>query len=157
MDKETGTVALALVAIIAVFVVIQPLIPSNNERFSELGVLGPNQTIADYPTSVAIGQQFQLYGYVGNQEGSVYYYQMIIKLGTQTTPISNSTFAQAPVVATYDQVLGDNQSWVFPINLSLNQSGTNLKLIFELWSFNTTSSSFEYTGLWNQIYVNVTS
>ena len=36
MDKEVGTVALVLVAILAIFVAIQPLLPSNGERFSEL-------------------------------------------------------------------------------------------------------------------------
>lgn len=157
MDKEVGTVALALIAILAIFVAIQPLLPSNSERFSELGVLGPNQTIADYPTTVGVDQHFLVYGYVGNHEGVVDYYKVLIKLGNQSTQISNSTSATAPVVAEYAHVLDNNQSWIFPINMSVNQTGTNLKLIFELWSYNTTTSSFDYTGLWNQLYVNVTS
>jgi len=157
MDKETATVALALVTILGVFVAIQPMIPSNNERFSELGVLGPNQTIANYPTHLTSGQSFLLYGYIGNHEGSVYDYQMMIKLGNQTTPVSNSTASDAPVLATFYHVLDDNQSWTFPIHLSISKTGTNLKLIFELWAFNTTTSTFQYTGLWNQLYVNVTS
>ncbi len=157
MDKDTATVALALVTILCVFVVIQPIIPSNSERFSELGILGPNQKIADYPTALAPGQPFLVYGYIGNHEGVVSYYEMLIKLGNQSTQISNSTSASVPVLAQYYRVLGDNQSWTFPINLSINKSGTNLRLIFELWMYNETSSSFQYTGLWNQLWVNVTS
>ena len=82
---------------------------------------------------------------------------MLIKLGNQTTPVSNATSAAAPVIASYSRVLDNNQSWTFPINLSINETGTNLKIIFELWSYNVTSSTFDYTGLWNQLYVNVTS
>jgi len=157
MDKEVGTVALVLVAILAIFVAIQPILPSNAEKFSELGVLGPNQTIANYPTNLTAGQSFTLYGYVGNHEGVVDYYQVMIKLGNQTTQISNTTAALAPVIASYSQVLDNNQNWTFPIDLSINQTGANLKLIFELWSYNVTTSTFDYIGLWNQLYVNVTS
>jgi uncharacterized membrane protein len=157
MDKEVGTVALVLVAILAIFVAIHPLLPSNAEKFSELGVLGPNQTIANYPTALVTGQSFELYGYVGNHEGAVDYYQLLIKLGNQTTQISNTTSAAAPVIAIYSQILDNNQNWTFPIDLSINRTGTNLKLIFELWSYNMTSSIYDYTGLWNQLYVNVTS
>ncbi|MDG6906026.1 MAG: DUF1616 domain-containing protein [Nitrososphaerota archaeon] len=156
MDKETATIALVLVAILAIFVAIQPILPSNPERFSELGVLGPNQTIANYPTSLSTGQSFLLYGYIGNHEGAVDYYQMLIKLGNQTTQISNQTSSTAPLIGSYSQVIDNNQSVTFPINLSINETGTNLKLIFELWSYNVTTSSLEYTGLWNQLYVNVT-
>lgn len=157
MDKEVGTIVLVLITIVSVFVAIQPLLPSNNQAFSELGILGGNQTIADYPTNLLTGQHFLLYGYVGNHEGTVYYYKMIIKLGNQNTLISNSTYASAPILATYSYVLNNNQSLTFPINMSLNTTGTNLKLIFELWSYNFTTSSFEYDGIWDQLYVNVTS
>jgi len=157
MDKEVGTVALVLIAILAVFVAVQPLLSSSNEPFSELGVLGPNQTIGGYPTNVTVGQQISLYGYVGNHEGAVTYYDMLVKLGNNSTQISNSTFADAPILASYFHVLGDNQSWTFPVDLSLNQSGTDQRLIFELWSYNETTSAFSYTGLWNQLWINVTS
>jgi uncharacterized membrane protein len=156
MDKEVGTIALVLITILAVFVAVQPIIPSNSERFSELGVLGPNQTISGYPRNVGVGQQISLYGYVGNHEGVATYYEINVKLGNQSTKVSNTTSASAPTIASYSQVLNDNQSWTFPINLSLNQSGTNIRLIFELWSYNVTTSSFGYTGLWNQLFVNVT-
>jgi uncharacterized membrane protein len=157
MDKEVGTVALVLIAILAIFVAVQPLLPASNERFSELGVLGPNQTIAGYPTIVAVGHEILLYGYIGNHEGDATYYDMIIKLGNQSTQISNSTSANAPIVASYFHVLGDNQSWTFPVNLSMASAGINQRLIFELWSFNETISAFSYTGLWNQLWINVTA
>lgn len=156
MDKETSTIVLVLVTILLVFLAIQPMIPSNAERFSELGVLGPNQQISNYPTNIVAGQRFSLYGYVGNHEGVVAYYTVMVKLGNTTTEVGNSTSAAAPLISSYSQILENNQSWTFPIEMSINNTGTNLKLIFELWMYNTTSANFEYTGLWNQLYINVT-
>lgn len=157
MDKETGTLALAVVTILAVFVAVQPLLPSIAQPFSELGILGPSQKIGGYPTTLTAGQQFLLYGYVGNHEGVVSYYEVLVKLGNQSTEISNSTYANAPVLSTYSLVLDSNQNSTFPISLSVGQTGTNLRLIFELWRFNPAASQFGYTGLWNQLFINVTS
>src|SRR5487761_1736177 len=150
-NKETASIVLVLVTILAVFAVVQPLIPSNSQKFSELGVLGPNQTISGYPTSVTVGQQISLYGYVGNHLDEVSYYQVLVKLGNQSTQISNSTAASAPELAGYYQALANNQSWIFPINLRLNKNGINQRIIFELWIYNDTASGFTYTGLWNQL------
>lgn len=156
MDRETNTIVLVLVTMLLVFLAVQPIIPSYGEKFSELGVLGPNKTISNYPTSVLAGETVSLYGYVGNHEGYVAYYTVMVKLGNSTTHVSNSTSATAPLIANYSRVLDNNQSWVFPIDISVNKTGTNLKLIFELWMYNATASEFEYTGLWNQLYINVT-
>ena len=157
MDKETATVALVLTTLLAVVAALYPLLPVNNEPFSELGVLGPTQQIGGYPTNVTSGQQVLLYGYIGNHEGTAGFYQFVVKLGNQTTAISNSTAASAPVIFTRYQVLDNNQSTTFPVRLSMSTVGTNRRIIFELWSFNTTTSQFTYTGLWNQLLLNVTS
>jgi uncharacterized membrane protein len=157
MDKEAAGIALVLVTALAVFAAVQPILPSNGEPFSDLGILGPSKTIGGYPTSVLAGSQFHLYGYIGNHEGVPSYYQFLVKVGNQTTRVSNSTAARAPVIFVYSWVLDNNQTTTFPLNLTLSTPGTNLRLIFELWSYNETSSSFAYTGLWNQLFLNVTS
>jgi uncharacterized membrane protein len=157
MDKEAASIALVLVTILAVFAAIQPILPANSEPFSELGVLGPRQVIGGYPTRVVAGSPFHLYGYIGNHEGVSSYYQFLVKVGNQTTQVSNSTYAQAPLIFTYSQVLENNQTATFPLNLTLSNPGTNVRLIFELWSYDVTTSSYAYTGLWNQLFLNVTS
>ncbi len=157
MDRGAASIALVLVTVLAVFAAIQPILPANSEPFSELGILGPNQTIGGYPTSVVAGGQFLLYGYIGDHEGASSYYQLIVKVGNETTQVSNSTYAQAPVISTYYRVLENNQSATFPLSLTLSSQGTNVRLIFELWSYDVTTSSYAYTGLWNQLFLNVTS
>jgi hypothetical protein len=84
-------------------------------------------------------------------------YQLLVKIGNQATTVTNTTFANAPVIATYWRILRNSETWLFPMNLSVNRSGTNTRIIFELWSYNVPNSGFEYTGLWNQILLNVTS
>jgi uncharacterized membrane protein len=156
LDRETGVLALAVVTILAVLAAIYPILPANGENFSELGVLGPGQKIAGYPTSVAVGQQFTLYVYVGDHEGEAAYYQVLVKEGNQATVISNSTSANLLPVLTSSLVLQDNSSSIFPVSLSMSAAGLNQRLIFELWMFNSTTTNFTYTGLYNQIWLNVT-
>ena len=158
MDKDTSVIALAIITILAVFVAVQPVIPSNSEHFSELGILGPQQTIANYPTNITKGEAFSLYAYVGNHEGASEYYQVLVKLVTNTNyVISNTTSANAPIISSYSYVLDNGRNTTLPMNLSINQTGTNLRLVFELWSFDSLSSSFSYSGLTDQLWVNVTS
>jgi uncharacterized membrane protein len=157
LDRETSVLALAVVTILAVLAAVYPVLPSNGETFSELGVLGPGQTISGYPTTVTVGQQFNLYVYVGNHEGTASYYQVLVKEGNQATVVSNSTAADLSPVLTYSLVLGDNSSTTFPVSLSMSTAGLNQRLIFELWMFNTTTTSFAYTGLWNSLWLNVSA
>jgi len=151
-----AVLALAVVTMFAVLAAVYPIIPTNSEPFSELGVLGPGQVIGGYPTMVTTGQQFTLYVYVGNHEGSVGYYQVLAKEGNQATVISNSTAANLPPVMSHSLVLGDNSSTTFPVTISMSTTGLNQRLIFELWMFNSTTTSFSYTGLYDQIWINVT-
>jgi uncharacterized membrane protein len=148
--------ALAVVTLLVVLAAVYPIIPVNGEPFSEIGVLGPTQQIGGYPTNVTAGQRFELYGYIGNHEGVASYYQFVVKLGGQNTTVTNSTAADVPVVMSSYHVLADNQTVTFPFGMSVNSTGVNEKLIFELWSFNSTSESFAYTGLWGQLFLNVT-
>jgi len=157
LDRETGVLALAVVTMLAVLAAVSPILPANGESFSELGILGPGQQIAGYPTTVGVGQQFTLYVYVGNHQGEAEYYQVMTKEGSQATVISNSTSADLPPVLVSPLVLGDNGSTIFPVNLAMSTAGLNQRLIFELWMFNSTTASFGYTGLWNQIWLNVTT
>lgn len=157
MDRETATLALAVVTILAVFAAVSPILPSNAEKFSELGVLGPSQQIGGYPSTAVVGHSFLLYAYVGNHEGGVSYYEVLVKAGNQGTAVSNSTSADVPPILSRSLVLQDNSSTVFPVNLAMPTAGLNQRLIFELWMFNSTTTQFAYTGLWNQLWINVTS
>ena len=157
MDRETAALALAVVTVLAVLAAVYPILPSNGEAFSELGVLGPGQNIGGYPTTVTVGQGFSLYVYVGNHEGGAEYYQVLVKEGNQGTVVSNSTSADLPAVQSNSLVLRDNSSTTFPVSLSMSTAGVEQRLIFELWMFNSSTGDFAYTGLWNSLWMNVTA
>src|SRR2546425_2281886 len=157
MNRKTATVILAAIPILVVVTALAPLITPRQPKYSELGILGPNQTTRGYPTSVAVNQPFRLYGFVENHEGNVENYQMLVKLGNQSTIVTNSTYANASVLATFWHIVREKETWTFPMTLSVSQVGNNTRIIFELWSYDVPASNFEYTGLWNQIWLNVTA
>jgi uncharacterized membrane protein len=127
------------------------------EPFSELGVLGPDQLLGDYSSNVTAGQNVTLYGYIGNHEGAVTYYDLRVKLGNLTTVVNGTVWVDAPSVADFRAVLRDGQNSTFPVVLSFPQPANGTKIIFELWELDTSSGSFLYSGLWGQIILNVTA
>jgi uncharacterized membrane protein len=155
IDDDLKVAAVGIIVLIAVFNVSGYYLADRNvEPFSELGILGPTQKIADYPSSVLTGQNFTIFLYVGNHEGQVEYYQVLVKLGTQANA-NQSVPLDSPVIASYDRVLLDNQNVTSPMTLSLGQNGTNVRLVFELWYYQTNTSSIAfYTSDW--LYLNVT-
>jgi uncharacterized membrane protein len=157
MDKQSGSFLLAVLVILVLFGVVQPFFPFNVQHYSELGLLGPDGTVANFPTSLVAGHNVTLYGYVGNHEGSSEYYTLVVKLGNETTLVSNSSSAVAPMIANYSQIIGNNASYTFPMNLTISQPGQDQRLIFELWMYNVSQQQFAYSGLWNQLWLNVSA
>lgn len=125
------------------------------EPFSELGILGPNQKIADYPSTVFTGQNFTLYLYVGNHEGKVMYYEVLTKVGNSSSVSNSNVTLGVPPIAKYGMVLLNNQTYLKPVTLSITHPGMNLKLVFELWVYQVNASSFVYDHRQNQLNINV--
>jgi hypothetical protein len=178
MDKELKVAALSLIALLAIVALVQPLISTvNNQPFSELAVLGPTSTVTatcnqnqtelgNYPRTVSPSFFVCLFGYVENHYGSAEYYEFLTKLGNESTQISNLTGANAPIIFTHNVLLLDNQSSIFPIGSAPNytgslipngETGTNLRLIFELWMYDKGTATFRYSGIFNEIWINVTT
>ncbi|MCW4029791.1 MAG: DUF1616 domain-containing protein [Candidatus Bathyarchaeota archaeon] len=129
--------------------------PSQTEPFTALGLLGPNQKLGDYPSQIVVNQPVKLYIYVDNQMGKPMLYTIPVKVGnnyTQTNP--------APVepIWMFEQVLANNQSWIFPVTINLTQPGDNQRVIFELWFYNETTNQNQYQPQrWAQLWLNVTA
>ena len=182
MDRQVKMAAIALVTLLAIIAVLQPLISQTDRQpFSELAVLGPaspspaelptcNQSqteLGNYPQNVSVGEPSCLFGYVENHDGSPEYYRILVKLGNIDTVVSNTTAAFAPIVFQYFALVQNNESSTFRIGyppyvwgnglLSYANIGEDQRLIFELWAYSPSSSTFYYTGTWNEIWVNVTA
>ena len=113
--------------------------------------------IEDYPQKLLVNENFTLYIYVGNHEGSVIYYRVLIKLGNRSSFINETTPMDAPVIEEYEKILMHNETWIHPIELSIGEPGVNLRLVFEMWIYDEPLNDYKYHGRWNQIWLNVTA
>jgi uncharacterized membrane protein len=160
MDKEMKIALLALISLLALVAVWQPVISANNYGFSELAILGPAKTFSGYQMlpnrNITIGEPIFLFGFIANHEGKVEFYQFVVKLGNESTVIGNATSASAPIIYTNMIVLGDGQNYTFPMELRIHTIGQEERLIFELWMYSVSKRDFIYTGLWNELWLNVT-
>lgn len=154
ISGEVWAVILAVMVVASVFSVSQLMLANRVvEPFSELGILGEKMKIGDYPETLHIGEKAKLYIYIGNHMGKPMYYVVQVKIGDKNTPINPSPI---PPVRTFEKILLHNQTYIFPLEISINETGLNKRIIVELWAYNTTTNQIEYTKLWGQIWVNVT-
>jgi len=158
LDEEVLAVIAAIVIVASIFAIVQ-LINSGRvvEPFSELGILGPNMKIGDYPKEVIAGFPFKLYLYLGNHEGKSVYYRILIKLGNKTSIINETTPLNSTPIMEVRRILTHNSTCIYPLDITLYTPGINKRLIIEMWVYNETTKSFTYYGRWNQLWLNITS
>lgn len=157
IDDEIKIAAIAIV-VVMMGVTVYPILSAHRvvEPFSELGILGPNGKLGDYPREVQVGQPINLYIYIGNQEGATQYYRVDVKLGDSEHNVSDTTPLEASLVADYSLVLMSGANTTAPITLSATEPGLNRRLVFELSRFDVESGEFRYQ-LWTQLWLNVTA
>jgi uncharacterized membrane protein len=90
------------------------------------------------------GSPFTLKVYVGNHEGKTVYYRVLVKFGDSSTAINETTFLSAEPITEVRAVLTHNSSQVIPVNITLYEPATRLRLVFEMWVFNETAGAFTY-------------
>ncbi|MDG6994646.1 MAG: DUF1616 domain-containing protein [Nitrososphaerota archaeon] len=126
------------------------------QPYSEIALLGSNQTLSDYPQNVSVGQNFTLYLHVGNYEGHVIYYRVLAIVANESSVVNQTTTLNIPPITSYDFVLANNQTSLRQATLALNTPGTNVKLVFELWTYSIDQGRFDYHSEWTQLLLNVT-
>jgi uncharacterized membrane protein len=126
------------------------------EPFSELGILGPNLKIGDYPRELEVGEEFQLYLYLGNHEGRTMYYRILAKLGSREVNITDEEPLNAPILEGYERILMDGTNYTLPIAMSIPEEGLNQRLVFEMHVYDPGMEDFRYHERWTQLWLNVT-
>ncbi len=153
--EEVCAVILGITVIIALVATVPYFLPKNSsEQFSELGILGPNMKLGDYPTQVVAGQPVSLFVYVGNQMSQPMYYDVMIKLGDNNTSVDPAPIAP---IQEFSNVVPDNGTWTFPVNVTLTQTGLNQRILVELWIYNQTINQMQYNDRYGQVWLNVTA
>ena len=126
------------------------------EPFSELGVLGPNMKLGDYPRQVEVGEVMGLYLYLGNHEGAPTFYQVQVKLGDRSMNVSDTDPYPGVIVRSVERVLENESNYTRPITISLGEPGLNRRIVFELNKYDLEQRRFVYGGIWAQLWLNVT-
>jgi len=153
--EQVCAVFLGLTILIAAVVAYQDFVPkSRGEQFSELGILGPNMKLGDYPSNVVSSDTVHLFIYVGNRMAQPMFYTVQVKLGDNNTAVNPANLTS---LAEYQQVLPSNGTWTFPVDITMNKVGDNQRLIFELWAYNATTNQNQYHDRWGQVWLNVTA
>ena len=110
-----------------------PDIPAG-AQFSELYILGPNHMAENYPSNIAVGQNYSVYVDVGNRLGSSAYYILSVKLGNKTDQLSNATlWTPRPLQPLYEYrfSIQDNMNWESLLTFSVSSasiSGNNSQI-----------------------------
>jgi uncharacterized membrane protein len=125
------------------------------EPFSEIGVLGANGKLGDYPSQVTVGQKFSIFIYVGDHEGRSGYYRISAKLGDQNSSISDTIPLAITPVDYWDVFLMNEGNTTVPVTLSVDRAGLNQRFVFELSVFDPKTNVFIYKS-WSQLWLNVT-
>jgi uncharacterized membrane protein len=158
VDKQLSYVIMLVILSLGLLTAIPPILPERVvEPFTELGILGPNMKLGDYPEVVEVGEPFTLYLYLGNHESRVMYYRTLVKFGSELDLVSETEPMDVPVIASYDHFIPDDSNVTRKISLSANILGDNRRLVFELYKFDEVIDDFAYSGEWVQLWMNVTS
>lgn len=152
-NEEAAAIVLALIIILAVFITAQSVVSREAEAFSAIGLLGPGGRIGGYPSVVYVNTSLSLYVFVYNHMNKPIWYVVKVYL------LNASNTAQPPLNATplltYERILLNNQSWVAPLNLTINNTGS-YRLLAELWLYNPVNLTLTYTGDYVQLWFNAT-
>ncbi len=146
------------VALIGVLLIASPVIGGairlpEGEQFSELYLLGPSQMAENYPSNIAVGENYSVYVGVGNQLGASAYYVLYVKLGNQTDQLPNSTTSTpSPLVPLYEYrfSIPDSANWQSLLKFSVTNAAiqaTNSQI--NTLKINDVTNNVDKPAIWN--------
>ncbi|MEM4717797.1 MAG: hypothetical protein QXE81_03440 [Desulfurococcaceae archaeon] len=158
LDEEVFAVILAISVVASVIGIAMILRPEIPEPFSAIGLLNENCKIGKYPESAISNTYLNLCISVSNYMGKPMYYKVVFKIGDNTTLPSNESPSPVEPIMEWYIVLGnkENQNILVDILVYADEPlPRTIALIFELWYYDTTRSTWNYTGLWVHNYIKV--
>lgn len=123
------------------------------EQFSELYILGPNNTAEGYPYNIVVGENYSLYLGVGNHIGSSAYYVLYVKLANQTDLLPNVTLgtpSSLQPLYEYRFAIQDGVNWESQLAFSISSaviSGNNSQI--KTIQINGATLSVNKSAIWD--------
>ena len=154
IDREVAFIVAAILLVagtISVYLVI------NADRvvtpYSEIGLLGTNMMVGDYPTEPEPGEDMGLNIYLGNYEGRLMYYTVLVKL-SDAKEDGGSEPLDTPVLGTYGAVVPHGENHTIQFQTRILDNSSLQRLVFELHAYNGETQAIEYTGRWCHLWLN---
>jgi uncharacterized membrane protein len=93
-----------------------------SDHFSELYLLGPEKSAANYPFNIVVGHKYSLYVGVGNHMGSSVCYVLYVKCGNATDllPTREKPSSLSPLYE-YRVAVQDSLNWESPLVISVSK------------------------------------
>jgi uncharacterized membrane protein len=152
------TLVLAALVIISLMITIH-FITYKPERFTGFGLLNSSREAGPFPANFSCDASLQLYTTISNHEGTTQHYKIDVTLGDASTTVEPLLGVMGGAsLGRFEGIVAEQQDWEEPIILRFNETlvGDNKKIFFELFLYNTTTSSFTFTGqvlhLWIDIF-----
>jgi uncharacterized membrane protein len=130
MKLEGYRLVFVAVGLIGVLLIATPALSDvirlpGGVQFSELYLLGPGNTAANYPFDIAVGSNYSVYVGLGNQLGSSAYYVLYVKLGNETDQMPNAalgTPSSLQPLYEYRFSIQNGTNWESLLNFSVSNS-----------------------------------
>jgi uncharacterized membrane protein len=152
-EKAIAVAVLSAIVILAGLLVYMSLTPARQEPFVSLYLLDSEKMAENYPQLLVLGENntFLLWVGVENFMGRLEYSSVLVKVDNEMVHVDPSPIEP---VKCFEKVLLGEETWEFPVTMTMNQSGT-YRIIFELWLFDELKNVFSYSGSWCSIWFDV--
>ncbi len=128
MNLNHYKILLVAIGLVGILILATPVLGTlivipGSERYSELYLLGPQQTTSNIPYNVLPNQTYTIYLGVGNHMGESQYYLVDAKLRNQSQSFPNETSdtsSSLQPVYQYREFIGNEGSWQTPVDFSIS-------------------------------------
>ena len=125
--------------------------------FSVIALLNPQGLLGDYPTSVPPGSNVSLMVLIIDHMNEPMLYRVSAAVVNVTAPPAPSSLSGSMENVTVYVVVGPGRNATAPLVFTAPASPGQYKLLVLLYYYNATAGSYYYSGLFNQLYFNVTA
>lgn len=159
MEKRASDERIVVVAVLAALIVVSGLLvyvsltPPIPENFASVYILNSEGKASHFPELLVLGKNntFSLRVGVENFMGRIEHGIVYVKVANGT--VLGETLIEETVMS-FERILGSQETWEFPITMSLNQKGV-YRVSFELWLYDEVKSAFAdshiMSGFWLEV------
>ena len=160
-SREVQGVILAVITVSSLATAALIVNVVHHGEYDAIGLLNTECKIGGYPSTVIVPSNITLCLYVENHRAEASYYMIVYKIAdNQSLPSAETPSPQSPLKE-WRIVLAPMQNTTLRVVVPVTTANTSMReekiaLVFELWRFDPSNSTWVYTGRWVHLYVTPT-